>query len=90
MKPTESTGNLAITNDGGKAWTVPAGPAPGGYRSAVTCDSVCIATGTSGSDLSTDGGKSWRSFEGGFNAIGGSFAVGTKGGIATLTPPARQ
>ena len=90
MKPTESAGNLAITSDGGKIWTAPAGPAPGGYRSAVTCDSMCIATGTSGSDLSTDGGKSWKSFEGSFNAINNGFAVGTNGRIATLTPLAPQ
>lgn len=86
-KPTESAGNLAITNDGGKTWIAPSGPAPGGYRSAVTCDSVCIATGTSGSNLSTDGGKSWRSFDGGFNAINNGFAVGTNGRIAILSPP---
>jgi photosystem II stability/assembly factor-like uncharacterized protein len=87
MKPTESAGNLAVTSDGGKTWIAPAGPAPGGYRSAVTCGAVCIATGTSGSDLSTDGGKSWGSFDGGFNAINNGFAVGTNGWIAILLPP---
>ena len=88
MKPAESAGNLAITSDGGKTWMAPAGPAPGGYRSAVTCGSVCVATGASGSDLSTDGGERWRSFDGGFNAINNGFAVGANGRIATLMPPA--
>jgi len=90
MKPTESTGNVAITVDGGKTWTGPAGPAPGGYRSAVQCDSICIATGTSGSDLSTDGGRSWKSVEGGFNAIRNGFAVGANGQIATLMRPEQR
>ena len=91
MKPGESAGNLAVTADGGKTWTAPAGPSPGGYRSAVQCGSMCVATGTSGSDISMDGGKTWKALEGGgFNAIGGAFAVGTKGQIATLRPPAPQ
>jgi photosystem II stability/assembly factor-like uncharacterized protein len=91
MKPGESAGNIAVTADGGKSWTAPAGPSPGGYRSAVRCDSVCVATGTSGSDLSMDGGKSWRALEaGGFNSISGGFAVGTNGRIATLMPLAPQ
>ena len=90
MKPNESTGNIAITIDGGKTWTVPAGPAPGGYRSAVQCDTTCIATGTSGSDFSTDGGRSWKSVEGGFNAIRNGFAVGANGQIATLMRPEQR
>ena len=84
MMPAESTGNVAITIDGGKTWTVPAGPAPGGYRSVVQCDSICVATGTSGSDLSMDGGKSWKSVVGGFNAMHNGFAVGANGQVATL------
>jgi len=88
MKPTESTGTLAITSDGGKTWTAPSESALGGYRSAIQCDAMCIATGTSGSDLSTDGGKTWKSIEGGFNAISNGFAVGTNGRIATLKLPA--
>jgi photosystem II stability/assembly factor-like uncharacterized protein len=90
MKPDESAGNVAITADGGKTWTRPVGPAPGGYRSAVNCRTatVCVTTGTSGSDFSSDGGGSWTNFsQEGYNAISG-FAVGTKGRIATLVPPA--
>jgi photosystem II stability/assembly factor-like uncharacterized protein len=90
MKPDESAGNIAITADGGKTWTAPAGSPPAGYRSAVWCRdlNICVVTGTSGSDYSSDGGKSWKSFGNeGYNAIGG-FAVGTSGRIATLVLPA--
>jgi len=85
MKPEESSGNVAITQDGGKTWSTPSGTRPGGYRSAV---SGGIATGPSGSDFSPDGGKSWKKFgDEGYNAIGG-FAVGTNGRVAILMLPA--
>lgn len=87
MKPDESAGTIAISNDGGKTWT--AGLLPG-YRSAVWCRNadVCIAVGTSGSDYSPDGGKSWKAFGmEGYNAIGGAFAAGANGRIAILLPP---
>jgi photosystem II stability/assembly factor-like uncharacterized protein len=87
MKPDESAGTLAITDDSGKTWS--AGTLPG-YRSAVWCrdSSVCVATGTSGSDYSADGGKSWKAFGmEGYNAIDG-FAVGINGRIAILLPHA--
>jgi photosystem II stability/assembly factor-like uncharacterized protein len=89
MKPDESAGNVAITTDGGKTWVAPAGPMPGGFRSAVSCRdaSVCIATGTSGSDYSSDAGRTWTPFGGkGYNAIG-RFAVGPNGSVATLNLP---
>ena len=87
MKPDESAGTIAITDDGGKTWN--AGTMPG-YRSAVWCRNadVCIAVGTSGSYYSSDGGKSWKAFGmEGYNAIGGTFAVGVNGRIAILLPP---
>src|ERR1017187_11022682 len=34
-KPTEETGNIAVTSDGGKTWNVPSGTPPRGFRSAV-------------------------------------------------------
>jgi photosystem II stability/assembly factor-like uncharacterized protein len=92
MKLEESVHNIAITADGGKTWVGPSGAAPGGYRSSVWCRdaNVCVTVGTSGSDYSSDGGKSWKSFGNeGYNAIG-AFAVGTNGRIATLVPPGRQ
>ncbi len=88
-KPAETTGNVAITSDGGKTWTAPLGTPPGGFRSAVLYladKKVWIATGTSGSDFSTDGGNSWRPFgTESFNALGGKFAVGPKGAVARLS-----
>jgi len=90
MKPEESAGNIAITADGGRTWSAASGTAPGGYRSAVKYypSGIWVATGTSGSDESVDGGMSWKPVGGGgFNSIG-AFAVGTNGRIAILLPPA--
>ena len=92
LKPDESARNFALTADGGRTWEAPNGPQPAGYRSAVWCrdSSICIATGASGSDISTDGGKTWNKFSAeGYNGIG-RFAVGSKGSIATLVLPGRQ
>jgi photosystem II stability/assembly factor-like uncharacterized protein len=91
MKPEETRSNIAVTADGGKTWTAPNASPPGGYRSAVWCRdaNTCVATGTSGSDFSSDGGQSWKKFgEEGYNALG-RFAVGHNGRIATLVLPAR-
>ena len=56
--------NIAITNDGGRTWTEPPSR-PSGFRSAAAFTPAgLIVTGTSGSDLSTDGGKSWKRFDG--------------------------
>ncbi len=90
-KPTEITGTFAATSDGGKTWTgVASGIPPSGFRSAVaflTDRKMWIATGTSGSDFSTDG-KMWKQFDtGNYNAISfitsqAGWAVGPKGAIA--------
>lgn len=62
-KPNEITNNLAFTGDGGKSWTI--GKGLNGYRSGVAFvdKNVIIAVGSSGSDISTDGGKSWKHFD---------------------------
>ncbi len=77
----ETTGVIAVTADGGATWTVPAGAPPKGFRSAVTylADSkMWIAVGTSGADVSTDGGQNWKQFDtGNYNAV--SFASGKAG-----------
>jgi len=92
----DAAGNIAITEDGGKSWSVPAGSgnisnAPGGYRSAVAyiaSRKMWIATGPSGSDLSLDGGKSWKAFDTAaynamsFTADGVGWAVGPGGTVA--------
>jgi len=80
----------AITSDGGKTWTLPAA-GPKGFRSAVAYVSelkMWIATGTSGSDVSTDDGQTWKRFdEAPYNAMsfvlaGAGWAVGPRGRIA--------
>jgi len=90
-KPGEGAGSIAITEDGGKTWTEPNPPLPA-YRSAVAYiddKKMWIATGTSGSDVSLDGGRTWKPFgEAGFNAMSfaGSvgWAVGANGIISTF------
>ena len=84
----EPQGNLAGTRDGGKSWT-PLGN-PRGFRSAIAylpCGKIWIVTGTSGSDFSRDGGRTWQGFDdGAYNALGfagdAGWAVGPKGRIA--------
>ncbi len=90
--PGGTDGTIAITLDGGKTWT--AGGALHGFRSDVKCiGKVWIATGTSGSDISTDDGKSWKQFDAAsYNAMSFSgsnaWAVGPQGAIARLLLPA--
>jgi len=93
-KDKEAEGNLALTADGGLSWKVPAGSRPAGFRSAVAYLAerrIWVATGTSGSDLSIDGGKNWKQFDGGsWNALAVAagktmWAVGEKGKIAKLS-----
>jgi photosystem II stability/assembly factor-like uncharacterized protein len=91
-KPADNSGNVAITADG-HTWAQPAGAHPNGYRSAVVClaaRKVWIAVGTSGSDISIDGGNSWKAFDrGAYHAIGAAgrdavWAVGPDGRIGKL------
>jgi photosystem II stability/assembly factor-like uncharacterized protein len=92
-QPEASAHNIAITSDGGQTWVEPAGAPPAGFRSAVLYlpdARLWIATGTSGSDLSSDGGQTWRRFDSGaFNALAfvsrdAGWAVGPKGRIAAI------
>ncbi|KAJ4322504.1 hypothetical protein N0V94_002379 [Neodidymelliopsis sp. IMI 364377] len=61
-KPTGNANNAAWTEDGGKTWQK-AESFPGGYRSGVSWVPgrirTAIAVGTSGSDITYDGGKNW-------------------------------
>jgi len=61
VKDKENTNNILLTNDGGKSWYKPEIPVAG-YRSGVTYinKNMLIATGTSGTDVSIDGGKNWK------------------------------
>ncbi|MEP6746590.1 MAG: oxidoreductase [Bacteroidota bacterium] len=58
---TSSQKNCAITRDGGKTWIAPTTP-PHGYRSCVEFISSIklITCGTSGVDVSADGGMNWH------------------------------
>lgn len=90
-KPDEINNNLAFTKDGGKTWKLAKGL--NGYRSAVDFidKKTIIAVGSSGSDLSTDGGKTWRNLDKeNYNAVRAKgknaiWAVGAKGLVSKLT-----
>jgi hypothetical protein len=85
-KPGETDGTAAWTPDG-KTWT-PSDTPPHGYRSAVAWDAdvnAWIAVGTNGSDVSWDGGKSWRPLDdGNWNALSLPFVVGPGGKIGKI------
>lgn len=90
-KPNEINDNLAFTSDGGRSWI--AGKGLNGYRSGVDFidKKTLIAVGSSGSDLSIDGGKIWKNLDKenynsvqakGKNAI---WAVGANGLVAKFS-----
>lgn len=91
-KPEDDRKNVAITSDGGSTWRAPSGQ-PKGFRSAVEYlrdTKVWLTTGTSGSDISADGGESWKNFDdGNYNALASWWAVGPKGRIARWTAAVR-
>lgn len=57
----DTTQNCVLTHDGGHTWIHPATP-PHGYRSSIIyiTSKKLLSCGTSGVDLSTDGGLTWR------------------------------
>ncbi|MEU8760507.1 oxidoreductase [Streptomyces sp. NPDC048659] len=83
----------AVTGDGGRRWTAAATPPPA-YRSGVAwlphTRSAALAVGPTGTDLSTDGGRSWRTVDtGSYDTVdcaadGGCWASGEQGRIARL------
>jgi photosystem II stability/assembly factor-like uncharacterized protein len=89
-KPNETKDNLAFTTDGGRTWS----PAPGltGFRSAAAYldKRSIIAVGTNGTDLTTDGGGTWKKIgDENLNAVAAKgrkavWAVGPKGMVAKL------
>jgi hypothetical protein len=93
-KDKENAGNIVVTSDGGRTWTAPT-TRPAGFRSAVVYlvdRKTWIVTGTSGSDISFDGGVTWKLFDSGsYNAltfVSGSagWAVGGRGRVAKFQP----
>ena len=91
--PTGDVDNAAWTDDGGATWTK-ATTNPGGYRSGSDwvpgTRATVLAVGPSGSDVSTDGGRSWTAFDtGSFDSVectndGACWASGEQGRVATL------
>ncbi len=87
----EDAKTLALTSDGGKSWTEAPGR-PHGFRSAALWlkdRKLWLLAGTSGSDVSSDGGNTWTRFdEGNYNALSSAagvvWAVGPRGRIARL------
>jgi photosystem II stability/assembly factor-like uncharacterized protein len=87
----DSRGTLAFTQDGGKTWT--ASSSPTGFKSAIQYlpdVKMWITVGTPASESSTDGGKTWKSFGKGFNAVDFAsgpvgWAVGPGGSIAKFS-----
>lgn len=62
--------NCLLTRDGGRTWTSPH-TTPGGFKSAVTWLSarILVTTGTSGTDISLNGGKDWQQIGEGFHCV---------------------
>jgi photosystem II stability/assembly factor-like uncharacterized protein len=96
-KDKEERQNIALSSDGGLGWSAPPNTGPKGFRSAVAwlpAYKLWIVTGTSGSDVSADGGQTWRLFDSGaYNAMsfvpgGEGWAVGPQGRIARFEAPA--
>lgn len=89
-KPNDHENNLAFTKDGGATWVLAAGLS--GYRSGVTYvdKNTIIAVGTNGTDLSSDGGKTWTKIsDENLNAVQAKgksavWAVGPKGLVVRL------
>jgi photosystem II stability/assembly factor-like uncharacterized protein len=89
-KPNESGSNFAFTTDGGVSWISRRGP--NGYRSGVAYagESTIIAVGTSGTDISYDGGITWKNIGSeDLNAVqakgkNSAWAVGPKGLVVKL------
>lgn len=87
-KPSEINNNLALTNDDGATWSLEKGL--NGYRSGVAFinKNTLLAVGSNGSDLSTDGGKSWKNLDKeNYNAVQAKgvnsvWAVGVNGLVA--------
>lgn len=97
--PDEREGTAAFTRDGGRTWAA-AQRLPGGYRSAVAVvpgrsrPPRLVAVGSSGADVSDDGGRTWHAWPEagtGLNAVaatpgGRVWTVGPEGRLRRLEP----
>lgn len=61
LEDQDNRNNILLTSNGGLSWSQPAIPVSG-YRSCVKFidENLLIATGTSGTDVSLDGGNTWK------------------------------
>ncbi len=94
VRPELGGGVAAWTNDGGVTWQRPTVPT-GGYRSGVSfapgLDGVAVAVGLTGSDVTTDSGRTWTTFDdGSFDTVQCTaglvcWASGADGRVARLT-----
>jgi photosystem II stability/assembly factor-like uncharacterized protein len=94
QKESEAIDNLAVTSDGGVTWTLVKGLT--GFRSVVAFvpgekRPTLVAVGPSGTDYSTDDGRTWMALAGpGFDTLSFArgkpiaFASGARGSIAKL------
>ncbi|MFD9002685.1 WD40/YVTN/BNR-like repeat-containing protein [Streptomyces sp. NPDC059582] len=83
----------ARTSDAGRGWRAAAAPPPA-YRSGVTwlphSRTAALAVGPTGTDLTTDGGRSWRTVDtGSYDTVDcasdlGCWAAGEQGRVARL------
>jgi photosystem II stability/assembly factor-like uncharacterized protein len=91
LTPSVAPDALALTDDGGKTWQL-VDDAPNEYRSGATwmTGRVAIVVGPTGSDVSVDGGQSWRRFDSGsFDTVdcahsNACWASGEQGRVAYL------
>ena len=92
LRDKENSNNVLVTKNGGKSWFKPTNQVFG-FRSAVEYidKNLAFATGSSGTDVTTDGGKTWKNISTlNFNALQkaktGSLILltGTKGQIYQL------
>lgn len=89
--PEDAPDALALSRDGGRSWRAATGP--GEYRSGSAwvprLRDTAVAVGPTGSDVSTDGGRSWTEFDGGsFDTVEcarrACWAAGEAGRVARL------
>ncbi|MER5945401.1 oxidoreductase [Streptomyces sp. NPDC001904] len=83
----------AVTGDAGRGWT-PSAAGPPAYRSGVAwlphSRTAALAVGPTGTDLTTDGGRTWRTVDSGsYDTVdctrdGGCWAAGEQGRAARL------
>jgi photosystem II stability/assembly factor-like uncharacterized protein len=101
QKEDEAIDNLAVTSDGGVTWTLVKGLTgfrsvavyvPGGPSGTGTLTGTLVAVGPSGTDYSTDDGRTWTALAGpGFDTLSFArgqrvaFAAGARGSIGRLT-----